>query len=113
MYFVWYLAKPVTSLGEFRGRFNNYSLGYRNYPKEIKAKQESFHAHFTDGVYSGGGDWEVKLTDQSNIKKDLMKRELIWQHEFHTFQPSSLDECDVALFKQKCCTFHINFYIFQ
>ena len=27
----------------------------------MKAKQESFHSHFADGVHSDEGDWEVRL----------------------------------------------------
>ena len=32
--------------------------------KNRKVKQESFHAHFADGVHSGEGDWEVRLISQ-------------------------------------------------
>ena len=41
---------------EFRARFNNYRCTHRNYRKNVKVKQESFHAHFADGVHSDEGD---------------------------------------------------------
>ena len=41
----------------------------------MKVKQESFHAHFADGVHSGEGEWEVRLTDQSDNTEDRRKRE--------------------------------------
>ena len=37
----------------------------------IIISMESFHAHFTDGVRSGEGDWEVRLIDQSDSTEDL------------------------------------------
>ena len=64
----------------------------------MKAKQESFHAHFADGVHSGEGDWKVRLIDQSESTQDLRKRESFWQHELETFQPNGLSEREVALF---------------
>ena len=63
----------------------------------MKVKQESFHAHFADGVHSGEGDWEVKLIPQSDSTEDLRKRESFWQHELDTFQPTGLDEREVTL----------------
>ena len=41
---------------EFRARFNNYRCTHRNYHKNMKVKQESFHTHFADGIRSGEGD---------------------------------------------------------
>ena len=49
----------------------------------MKVKQESFDAHFADGVHSGEGDWEVRLIDQSDSTEDLRLRESFWQ-----FQPN-------------------------
>ena len=63
----------------------------------MKVIQESFHAHFAYGVHSGEGDWEVRLTDQSDSRK-CRKRESFWQHELDTFQPNGLNECEKALF---------------
>ena len=83
---------------EFRGRFNNYTCAHRNYRKNTKVKQESFHAHFADSIHSGDGDWEVRLIDQSDTTEDLRKRESFWQHEYYTFQPNGLNEREVALF---------------
>ena len=60
---------------EFSGRFNNYRFAYRNYRKNMKVKQDSFHVHFADGVHSGEGDWEVRLINQSDSTEDLRKRE--------------------------------------
>ena len=41
---------------EFSVRFNNYRCVRRNYCKNLKVKQESFHAHFANSVLSGKGD---------------------------------------------------------
>ena len=82
---------------EFRARFNNYRCAHRNYCKNIKVKQESFHAHFADGVHSEG-DWEVTLADQSFSTEDLRKRESFWQHELYTFQPNGLNKRKAVLF---------------
>ena len=38
---------------EFRTRFNNYRCVHRNYCKNRKVKQKSFHVHFPDGAHSG------------------------------------------------------------
>ena len=81
---------------EFRARFNNYRCAHRNYRKNRKVKQESFHAHFADDIHSGEGDLEVRLIDQSDSTEDLRKRESFWQHERDTFQPNDLNECEVA-----------------
>ena len=59
---------------------------------------ESFHAHFTDGVRSGEGDWEVRLIDQSDSTEDLRQRESFSQYELDTCQPNGLNEREVALF---------------
>ena len=83
---------------EFRARFNNCKCEHRNYCKNIKVKQESFHAHFADGVHNGECDWEVRLIDQSFSAEDLRKRESFWQHELDTFQPNGINESEVALF---------------
>ena len=83
---------------EFRVRFNNYRCAHRHYCKNMKVKQESFHAHFADGAHIGESDWEVKLIDQSVSTEDLRKRESFWQHELDTFQPNGLNEREVALF---------------
>ena len=42
----------------------------RNYRKNMKVKRESFHAHFTDGVHRGEGDWEVRLINQSESTEE-------------------------------------------
>ena len=65
----WYLAKLVEAL-----RNNNYRYAHRNYCKNMKIKQESFQAHFADGVHSGEGDWEVRRINQSDSAEDLRKR---------------------------------------
>ena len=39
----------------------------------MKVKQESFHAHFADGVHSGEGGWEVRLISQ--IVQKILGRE--------------------------------------
>ena len=71
---------------------------HRNYGKNRKFKQESFHAHFADGAHSGEEDWEVGLIDQSDSTEDFRKTESFWQHELDTFQRNGLNEREVALF---------------
>ena len=58
------------SSGEFRARFNNYRCLDCNYHKNMTVKQESFHVHFTDGVHSNEGDWEVGLVDHLDSTED-------------------------------------------
>ena len=65
----------TASSKEFKARFNNYRCAHRYYRINMKVKQESFLAHFADGVHSGEGDWEVRLADQSDSTEDLRKRE--------------------------------------
>ena len=51
-----------------------------NYRKNMKVKRESFHAHFTDGVHLGEGDWKLRLINQSESteeREERMKIELI------------------------------------
>ena len=49
--------KQYTGSSEkFRARFNSYRCTNPNYRKNVKVKQESFYAHFADGVHSGEGD---------------------------------------------------------
>ena len=67
---------------EFRARINNYRSAHRNYHKNRKVKQESFHAHFADDFHSGKGDWEVRLIDQSDSTENLRKRESFWTWHF-------------------------------
>ena len=60
---------------EFSAMFNNYRCAHRNYFKNNKVKQESFHAHLADDARSGEGEWEVRLIDQSDSSEYLRKRE--------------------------------------
>ena len=63
-----------------------------------KVKQESFHAHFTEGLHQGESDWKIRLIDQGVSVDDVRWRESYWQHEMDTFQPNGLNEREVALF---------------
>ena len=60
---------------EFSAMFNNYRCAHRNYFKNNKVKQESFHAHLAEDARSGEGEWEVRLIDQSDSSEYLRKRE--------------------------------------
>ena len=82
---------------EFRARFNNYRSAHRNYKKNKKVLQESFHEHFERFKHNGENDWEVRLIDQAESVEDLRKRESFWQHELKTFQPDGLNECEVPV----------------
>ena len=92
------LKQYTERLEEFKARFNNYRCAHHNYRKNMKVKQESFQAHFADGVHSGEGDWEKRLIDQSDSTEDIRKRESFWQHELDTFQPNGLNEREITLF---------------
>ena len=59
------------SSDEFRERFINHRCANRNYRKNMKVKQESFHAHFADGACSEKNDREVRLIDQLDSTEDL------------------------------------------
>ena len=91
--------KPYTgSTEEFRSRCNNYRGSHRNFLKNKKVKQESFHAHFTEGLHQGESDWGVRLIDQRFSVDDVRRRKSYWQHERDTFQPNGLNERQVPLF---------------
>ena len=83
---------------EFRVSFNDCRCARRNYRKNMEVKQDSFHAHFADGVLSGEDDWELRFIDHSDSTEDRRKRESFCQHEFNNFQPNVLNEREVALF---------------
>ena len=85
----------VGSSDVFRAIFNNYRCAHRNYRKNMKVKQESFHAQFKDSIHSGDVDWEVRLIDTA---EDLRRRKSFSQHELDTFQLNGLNESEVALF---------------
>ena len=86
------------STEEFRSRFNNYRCSHRNFLRNKKVKQESFHDHFAEGLHQGESDWEVRLIDQGVSADDVRRRESYWPHELDTFQPNGLNEREVALF---------------
>ena len=62
-----------------------------------KVKQDSFHAHFAEGLHQGESDREVRLIDQVVSVDDVRRRESYWQHELDIFQPNELNEREVAL----------------
>ena len=62
-----------------------------------KVKQESFHAHFAEGLHQGESDWEVRLIDQG-VSVDVRRRESYWQYELDTFQQNGLNKHEVTLF---------------
>ena len=78
--------------------YNNYRCSHRNFLRNKRVKQESFHAHFTEGLHQGESDWEVRLIDQGFSVDDVRRRESYWQHELDTFQPNGLNEREVPLF---------------
>ena len=75
---------------DLRAKINNHRCTHHNYRKNMKVKQETFHAHLADGVHSGEGDWEVGLIDQSDSTEDLRRGESFWQYELDTFQSNVL-----------------------
>ena len=64
------------STEEFRSRFNNYRCSHRNFLRNKKVKQESFHAHFAEDLHQGESDWEVRLIDQGVSVDDV--RDSYW-----------------------------------
>ena len=75
--------------------FDNYRCAHRNDRKNIKVEQKSFHVHFSDGAYSGEGDWEVRLI--SEIVQKILERE----NHFGNMNLTlffGLNEREVALF---------------
>ena len=57
------------STEKIRSTFNKYFLGNK------KVKQESFHAHFMEGLHQGENDWEVRLIDRGISADDVRWRE--------------------------------------
>ena len=86
------------STEEFRSRFNNYRCSHRNFLRNKKVKQKSFHDHFAEGLHQGESDWEVRLIDQGVSVDDVRQRESYWQHKLDTFQSNGLNEHEVGLF---------------
>ena len=86
------------STEKFQSRFNTYRCSHRNFLRNKKVKQESFHAHFTEGLHQGESDWEVRLIDRGFSVDDVRRRESYWQHELDKFQPNGLNEREVSLF---------------
>ena len=78
-----------------------------------KVKQESFHAHFTEGLHQGESNWEVRLIDQGVSVDDVRRREFYWQHELDTYQPNGLNERE-ATFPKINFSYHIPIHaVFQ
>ena len=71
---------------------------HRNFLRNKEVKQESFDAHFVEGLPQGESDWEVRLIDQGVSIDDVKRRESYWQYELDTFQPNGLNEREVTLF---------------
>ena len=67
----------IGSTEEFRSRFNNSRCSHRNFLKNKKVKQESFHAHFPEGLHQGESDWEVRLIDQRVSVDDVRQRRIL------------------------------------
>ena len=86
------------STEEFRNIFNNYRCSHRNFLRNKKVKEESFHAHFVEVLHRGESDWEIRLIDQGISVGDVRRRESYWQPELDIFQPNGLNELEVALF---------------
>ena len=93
-----YHKQYTGSTEEFRSRFNSYRCSHRNFLRNKKVKQESFHAHFAESLHQRESDWEVRHIDQGVCVNDVKRRESYWQHELDTFQPNGLNEREVALF---------------
>ena len=69
-----------------------------NFLGNRKVKQESFHAHFAEGLRQGESDLEVRLIDQAVSVDDFRRRKSYWQHRLDTFQTNGLNKREVALF---------------
>ena len=52
------------STKEIRSRFNHYRCSHRNFLRNKKVNQESFHAQFAEGLLQEESDWEFRLIDQ-------------------------------------------------
>ena len=65
---------------KFRSRFNTYRCSHRNFLRNKKVKQESFHTYFAEDLHQGESDWEVRLIDQGVSFDDVMRRESYWQY---------------------------------
>ena len=70
------------STEKFRSRFNNYRCSHRNFLRNKKVKQASFHAHFAEGLHQLENDWKVRRIDHGVIVDDVRWRESFWQTHF-------------------------------
>ena len=55
----------IGSTDEFWAGFHNYRCTYKNYFRNKRVKQESFHTHFAQGIHQGERDWEFRLLDET------------------------------------------------
>ena len=85
-------------ISEFCTGFNNYKCEHRNLLRNEKRKQDSFHAHFVEGVHQGECDWELRLINQVERVDKFRRIEFYWQHELDTFQQNWSNDPEVALF---------------
>ena len=69
------------STEEFRSRFDNCRCLHRKFFRNKKVKQESFHAHFVEGLHRGESDWEVRIIYHGVSVDDVRRRESYWQHK--------------------------------
>ena len=51
-----YHKQYTGSTEEFRSRFNNYRCSHRNFLRNKKLKQKSFHDHLAEGLHQGESD---------------------------------------------------------
>ena len=90
-------------------RFNNYRCSHRNFLRNKKVEQESFQAHFAEGLPKGESYWEVRLIDQGVSADEVRRRESYWQHKLDKFQPNELNGREVAFFDSTL--FNISLFI--
>ena len=82
---------------EFGYRFRNYICAHRNFKKNVKIKQESFHAHFGEISHNEEKIWLITLIDQAESSEKLRREESFWQYELDTFYPKGSNDREVAL----------------
>ena len=67
----------IGSTYKFWAGFHNYRCTYKNYFRNKKVKQESFHTHFAQGIHQGERDWEIRLLDETESVDNPRQTNLI------------------------------------
>ena len=90
-----YIGSNIT---DFLYHFNNYEGAFckvSKLGKTPKVNQEHFYQHFKLPEHNGVDGWRVTLIDRANNRKELRRRENVWEYKLNTFFLHRLNEKNV------------------